>query len=187
MPTATIGDAHIGQSAAINQYFAAENGMFGDNNLEAAQITSVSEHLKEMNTVFRTLVAWGQEPTEEALNKWFNEGATDVSGVAAREGQSTRYLTWWMGRIEAALGNNGFAVGNKLSLADVMIYYTFAEHLRAEEAGADFPQHRREAFGSKERTDAALAKHPKIKASCDAVANNANFQKWLAMRGVQGF
>ena len=40
---------------------------------------------------------------------------------------STRYLTWWMGRIENSLGNNGFAVGNKLSLGDVYLYANFAE------------------------------------------------------------
>lgn len=187
MPIVQVGDDHIGQSVAINYYIAAENGFMGANNLEGAQILAIVEHLKEMNQAFRGLVAWGKEPTEEALNQWFDGGATDVTGVASRDGQPTRYLTWWMGRIEAALGSQGFAVGDKLSLADVMLYYVFSEVLRDEEAAADFPQHRKEAFCSKARTDAALAKHPKLKAACDAVASNANFQKWLSMRGQQGF
>lgn len=187
MPIAQIGDEYIGQSAALNYYFAAENGLLGSNNLEAAQIIAVTEHVKEMMTAFRNIVKWGEEPTTEALDKWFNEGATDVSGPAAREGQSTRYLTWWMGRMEADLGDKGFAVGNKLSLADVMLFYVFADVLTEGQAKPDAAAWRKEPFCSKERTDAALAKHPKLKAAVDAVLSNEGIQKHLANRGVQGF
>ena len=45
-------------------------------------------------------------------------------------GRSARFLQWFLGRIEAVLGNNGFAVGDKLSLADVLIYNSFAEYLK---------------------------------------------------------
>ena len=68
----------------------------------------------------------------------------------------------------------------------VLIYETFAEYLKEEEAG-DLPQFRRESFCSKARTDLALSKYPKLKASCEAVASNANIKKWLDMRGVQSF
>lgn len=187
MPVAAIGETSIGQSAAINYYFAAENNLLGSNNLEAAQILAIGEHLKELNTAFRAIVAWGAEPTEEQLEKWFEQGATDSTGAADRAGHSTRFMTWWLGRIEAVLGSQGFAVGDKLSLADVQLYFLFGDYLRENEVAADTPQWKREPFGSKARTDAALAKFPKIKASVDAVANNANVQKWLASRGVQGF
>lgn len=176
----------IGQSGAIYYYVAAENGLMGSNNWEAAQILSIEEHVKELNTAFRGLAPWGAEPSSETLDKWFNEGATDVTGPADGANRSTRFLTWWMGRIEATLGNSGFAVGSKISLADVLLHQIFGDFLTAEEAGA-LPEFRRVPFCSKERTDAALAKHPKIKASVDAVANHANVQKWLASRGVQGF
>ena len=180
-------DGHcLGQSAAINYYVATENGLMGSNSWEAAQIISVQEHLKEMMTTFRTLFPWGAEPTAENVEKWFEQGATDVSGPADRSGYSTRYLTWWMGRIETALGDKGFAVGDKLSLADVLLFNIFGDYLKPEEAG-ELPDHRRFPFTNKERTDAALAKHPKIKASVDAVANHPNIQKWLSIRGVQAF
>jgi hypothetical protein len=92
-----------------------------------------------------------------------------------------------MGRIEAVLGGNGFAVGNTISLADVLIYNIFAEFLSDEQAKEGVDQYKREPFGSKARTDAALAKHPKLAAICQTVAGNANIQKWLATRGAQGF
>jgi glutathione S-transferase len=187
MPVAQIGDQSIGQSAAINYYFAAENGLLGSNNLEAAQIISIYEHLKELNTAYRAIVPYGTEPTEEMNNKWFDTGATDVSGPAVGADRSSRFLKWWMGRIESTLGNNGFAVGNKLSLADVLLYNTFAEHLRPEECKEDTPNWRKHPMGNSERVAAALAAHPKIKASCDAVAAHPNVQKWLSIRGVQGF
>jgi len=130
MPIVTVGDTSIGQSAAINYYIATECGLMGKSSLEAAQIISISEHLKEMSTVYRTIVPWGGEPSKEALDKWFDEGATDVTGNANGAARSTRYLTWWMGRIETVLANSGFAVGDSLSLADVLIYNAFAEYLK---------------------------------------------------------
>ena len=186
MPVISTGDDIIGQSAAINFYISSENGLMGSSNLEAAQIISISEHLKELMTAFRALVPWGQEPSAEALDKWFDGGATDISGYAVGADRSNRFLSWWMGRIEATLGSEGFAVGNKLSLADVLIYETFAEYLKDEEAG-DLPKFRRESFCSKARTDLALSKYPKISASCEAVASNPNIKKWLEIRGVQSF
>eukprot|EP01032_Pedospumella_encystans_P029749 gene29749-33585_t len=42
MPVATIGDHSIGQSSAINAYFASEFGLMGSNNIEAAHIVSIS-------------------------------------------------------------------------------------------------------------------------------------------------
>ena len=186
MPLVEVDGKGLGQSVAINYYIATENGLMGSNTWEAAHILAVNEHLKEMITVFRTVVPWGEEPTTEKLDKWFDSGATDITGPADRAGHSHRFLTWWMGRIEAALGNEGFAVGHKLSLADVLLFTIFGDYLREEEAG-ELPLWRRFFFCDKERTDAALAKHPKIKASVDAVAANANVQKWLATRGPQAF
>ena len=156
--------------------------------MQAAQILSIQEHLKEMGSKYRELAPYGTEPTDEVLDKWFTSGATDASPAPAdRDGMQTRFLPWWMGRIESVVGSGGIAVGNKISLADVLIYNTFAETLDASQASEGLAQYRREPMGSKARMDSALAKHPKIKAICDTVANNANIKKWLATRGVQGF
>ena len=123
MPICQAGDEFVGQSAAINFFIAAENGLMGTSNLEAAQIIAVCEHIKEMRNEWGKVVPYGAEPTAELLEKWFDTGAEDVSGTAERG--NSRYMKWWSGRIEAALHNNGFAVGNKLSLADVVIYNTY--------------------------------------------------------------
>eukprot|EP00981_Chlorochromonas_danica_P006530 scaffold1420_cov182-Ochromonas_danica.AAC.8 len=184
MPILHLNDGNsVGQSAAINYYLASELGLMGKNHLEAAHIIGVQEHLKEVVAAYRTLVPYGVEPSTETLDKWFTGGATDVTGHADGSNRE-RFLTWFMGRIENALEDKGFAVGDSISLADVLIYYIFGEFL-PEEQGPSLPSWRREPFGSKVSTDAALAKHPKIHASVQAVANNANVKKYLANRGVQ--
>ena len=59
--------------------------------------------------------------SEEQAEHWFSGGSDDVSGPAVGSGRATRMMGWWLGRIEAAVGDNGFAVGSKLSLADVLV------------------------------------------------------------------
>lgn len=186
MPVLQVDSDSIGQSAAINYYIAAEHGLLGSSNLEAAKIIALSEHVKEMLASYKTVVPYGVEPTDEMLDKWFTGGSVDVTGTAARDGQSTRYATWWMSRIETILDSNGFAIGSKISYADVLMYFVFAEELKESEAN-NVPPFRRVPFGSKERTIEALAKYPKIANSCKVVAENANMQKWLSIRGVQAF
>ena len=69
-----------------------------------------------------------------------------------------RYATWFLGRIENTLDNNGFAVGNKLSLADVLLFFVLGETLDAAQA-PDLPQYRREPWGSLERVNELLARY----------------------------
>lgn len=187
-PVVDCEHGSIGQSAAVQFYSASELGLMGSNTYEAAKIIELREHLNELFTVFRKLVPYGTVPTAEAMDLFFDsEVASDLSGGAVRETISDRYLKWYMGRIEAVLPGNGYAVGGKLSLADVLIYSMFADTLSESEARIGVPAHRREPFSSAARTAAALAAHPKIKAIAESVANHENIKKWLSMRGKQGF
>merc|ERR1712224_694126 len=106
----TVGEDAVGQSAAINFYIASECGLMGKSTLEAAQIISIQEHLKEMNTAFRKVIPYGNEPTEDDLDKWFNTGAEDSTGPANMRNRD-RFMKWYSARIEATVGSGGFAVG----------------------------------------------------------------------------
>jgi glutathione S-transferase len=121
------------------------------------------------------------------LETWFNTGATDYSGPADGSARATRYLKWWLNRIEASLDKSGFAVGTKISLADVVLYNAFAEYLKDEESAEGLTASRKEPFGSKARMDELLKTCPKVAAACAAVADNSNIQAYLAKRGVQMF
>lgn len=187
MPIINTPSGSIGQSSAINFYIATENGLMGSSTFEAAQIISISEHIKEMTTAYRAIMPWGAEPTADQLTTWFETGAKDSTGPADGSQRSSRFLTWWMGRIEAVVGGEGFAVGSKLSLADVLLYNSFAEHLTETDSPEGTPDWKKHPFGSKEKMEQAMAAYPKIRAICDTVASNENVKKWLSTRGVQNF
>jgi glutathione S-transferase len=188
MPVMKIGDESIGQSSAINFYLASQANLMGASLMEAAKIISVEECLKDMNNSYRAIVPYGVQPTDENWDQWFTGGATDITGPALRDGQSSRYAYWYFSRIEQMLGSHGYAVGNQLSLADILIYNSFAEELKEEEAaGPQVAAWRYGPFGNKKRTDEMLEGFPKIKASIAQVKQNENIQKWLAMRGIQHF
>eukprot|EP00009_Paramoeba_aestuarina_P000583 CAMPEP_0201506456 /NCGR_PEP_ID=MMETSP0161_2-20130828/359_1 /ASSEMBLY_ACC=CAM_ASM_000251 /TAXON_ID=180227 /ORGANISM="Neoparamoeba aestuarina, Strain SoJaBio B1-5/56/2" /LENGTH=255 /DNA_ID=CAMNT_0047900543 /DNA_START=90 /DNA_END=857 /DNA_ORIENTATION=- len=182
------GKGTIGQSLAIWYYVASECGFLGANAWETAQIISVAETLKETMDTFRKAVPYGEDPKPEAVDKWFSEGSNDLTGRANMEGRANRQLHWFMGRLENLIpGENGFAVGGKLSLADVLIYNAFAEHLDDDQASEAVKPYGKGPYTDLKRTSEELAKHPKLKAICDNIAGNANFQKWRKERGVQNF
>ena len=128
MPTVAVpGRGAIGQSLAQYFFVASTCDMAGSSPFEAAKCLELAEHLKELKTEWYKLVPYGTVPTAEQLDTWFNGGGNDTTGPAGSQG--SRYLTWFMGRIEASLtGSDGFAVGSKISFADILIYNTFAEH-----------------------------------------------------------
>lgn len=188
MPVCSSEAGDVGQSAAINFYIASECGLMGSNHFEGAQIIAIQEHVKEMSTAFRKLVPYGAEPTEAGMNAWFDGGADDRSPAPADGSKrGERNINWYIGRIEAVVGEGGFAVGSKISLADVLLYNVFAEFLEDAQAAGGLAQFKREPFASKARTDKALEAAPKISAICAAVKANENVAKWLAMRGTQRF
>jgi len=185
MPTVAVANqGAIGQSLAQYFYVASTCGLLGSSPFEAAKCLEIAEHLKELKTEWYKVVPYGTEPSQEQFDKWFIGGGNDTTGPAGSRGE--RYLTWYMGRIEAALtGTNGFAVGWKISLADVLMYNTFAEHL--EESESSMPEDKRYPFNSKARMEEALAKYPKIAASCKKITEHAGAAQYLKTRGPQGF
>jgi len=185
MPNIAVdGFGSIGQSAAINFYIASQCNLLGDNSFEAAKCIELGEHLSELRQEYLKIVPWGSEPTEEALTQFFEGGGEDSTGTAQNRGN--RFFKWFVGRIENSLtGTDGFAVGNRLSLADFFLFAHFHEHLT--EAETDKSAGLRYPFGSKDRVAAGLANCPKILASIAKVAGNEGVINHLATRGPQAF
>lgn len=197
MPVLSVATGHgkdrvwesVGQSAAINFYLATEFDLMGDTTMEAAQIIGFGEHISEMRKAYYSLIPYGTPADEEKLALWFDGGcdAEPANSPADMSKRAERQLKWWLGRIELVCGDKGFAVGSRMSLADVLVYNALAETLLENEAKEGTPSAARECFTSKERTDAALAPFPKLRAIIAAVAGVPQIQKWLAERGVQAF
>ena len=191
----------VGQSLSINFYIATVCDLMGTSALEAAQILSVVEHARECKEAWQKLKPYGVEPTQEILDQWFASGGVDIKGTADGKNKGKRYLLWYLGRIERALHNNGFAVGTKLSLADVTLYNIFAETLILEQESVEtspftgyptlcqrpMPKWRTEPFANEKRMKHLLLNYPKILSSIEKVRSHTNVQRWLVERGPQNF
>lgn len=143
--------------------------------------------MTELGAAYSKLVPWGSTPSDEILATLFDDAtANDLTGPADGSKASSRNIRWFAGRMEALVGADGFAVGGKLSLADVLIFARFGDCL--PEAGHEkVAKHMREPFGSLERTQKLLAAHPRLAKIVANVAANAGVQKWLAMRANNSF
>lgn len=186
LPLLQVDNESIGQSVAINYYLASQLDFLGDTPLEAAHILEFQEHLKEMKAAYFQVCPYGSEPTQAQLDLWFNGGAEDQSPEPAdMNSRDNRMMRWWCGRLEYLVGRN-FVIGNRFSLADILLYCTFGDYLKENEA-IDVPVYRRYPFGSKARTDNILKEFPKLSNICCNFANNEKVQSWLDSRGKQRF
>ena len=186
MPLLKIGYDSLGQSVAINYYLASELGFLGKTPLENAHVLEFQEHLKEMKGAYNQICPYGQEPSQEQLDLWFNGGAEDQSPEPAdMKTRNSRMMRWWCGRLEYIVGKQ-FVIGDSITLADVLLYCTFIDYLKEDEAEG-VAAYRRYPFGSKARTDMILREFPKLANICNNIANNEKVKSWLAIRGNQKF
>jgi len=188
MPVLKVdGVGSLGQSAAMYYYVASELGFNGANSFEAAQIISISEHLKELDAAYRKVFPWGSVPDEAALKDFFqNEEVNDFTGPAAASGQGKRKMTWFLGRLNEIMPDTGFSVGNKVSLADILLWKSFADEATPLE-GKEGPTHHLQPFGSSVLMKEALAKFPKLHKVVENMCNNEKLKSYLAARGPQAF
>merc|ERR1719213_1391114 len=97
IPVIESGEFKLPQSKAIERYLAKKLGMFGSTLEEEGWVDAINEHVGDISGAFE-----GKESDE----KWFKET-----------------LPAYMKKLEKTLpGSSGFAVGDKVSLADVAIY-----------------------------------------------------------------
>eukprot|EP00929_Paragymnodinium_shiwhaense_P001337 TRINITY_DN101562_c0_g1_i1.p2 TRINITY_DN101562_c0_g1~~TRINITY_DN101562_c0_g1_i1.p2 ORF type:complete len:275 (-),score=72.39 TRINITY_DN101562_c0_g1_i1:361-1185(-) len=145
IPVIEAGDFKLAQSKAIERYIAKKVGMMGSSLEEEAWVDAINEHVGDIGAAF------GKKESDE---KWFKE-----------------VMPAYMKKLEVALvGSPGFAVGSKVSLADVAIYRFIKDMQPAYDAkfAADI--------------DAAYSDCPQIKAIVANLDGHANLQKWLEER-----
>jgi glutathione S-transferase len=145
IPVIEAGDFKLPQSKAIERYVAKKVGMFGSTLEEEGWVDAINEHMGDIGGAFA-----GKESDET----WFKEA-----------------LPAYMKKLEATLpGTSGFAVGDKVSLADVAIYR--------------FIKDTQPPNDSKWDSDvlASYADCPKIKAIVATMDGHEKLQKWLKER-----
>ena len=111
VPVLECGGFALGQSPAISRFIGRELGLMGRDEAEAAQIDAVVEHVRDIRHAFATF---------RGSNSWFGE----VDGQKASDGRSSdtrvrerRNLRWWLRQLDRCVGDHGFAVGRRASIA----------------------------------------------------------------------
>jgi len=143
------GKAVIPQSRAIENYLAEAFGFRGANDIEGAQVEAITEQLRDLTVATREANNGGDAKKAE----WYSENGGLAKGLAL---------------LEKALekGKNGYFVGGKLSLADIVTYHILSAGLGPKEAAlaapviAKFPHlvRLRDQVGANERIAAYVAK-----------------------------
>ena len=110
------GKAVLGQSKAIERYLARTFGLMGSNDLEAAQVDMIGEHVRDIKDAYQKAKAAGN-------------GDAFLSAD----------LPKWLAKLEKCVsqtGKEGFAVGDKISLAGLQIYSLCTEFFDNKDAAA---------------------------------------------------
>lgn len=153
----------IGQSKTIERYLAKKCSMLGKDDEEQALIDCVCENIRDIRDKFGKIRMTGgmsdNQEKETALTKWYREGE----------------MKDWIVKLEQSLPSNpthpNFAVGDRLSHADILIWNLM-----------------REVFEDREAVDAVIEKDaPRIRTICQHVSALPSLQKWLQERPLTRF
>jgi glutathione S-transferase len=120
-PVLELADGtQIPQSITIARYVAREAGLAGSDNLESAKIDAVVDTQRDVNEIFYAKVFFEKDETkkEEELKKFLSE--TLVKHVEN------------LGKLKKAYSQDErYFVGNKLSWADILVYYSIQALVKA--------------------------------------------------------
>ena len=156
LPFLQVDDKTIFQSKAIERYIANRYMLMGGDLEDSAVIDSYCECLRDFKTAYHNEK---KKPDKEtAMNKWFNELLVNklevFDSIISNKGSDM----------------SGYAVGGKLSLADVSIYTFLVEY-----------------FDNTEGVLKAYENCPKLKAIVKTVGENEKIKKWIETRPVGSY
>ena len=148
LPYLEVDGTVIPQSKTIERFLAKRFHLMGENDLECAQIDSICECVRDFKDLYQKVRALPEDEKEKGMVEWF-----------------TVTLVEKLTLLENLLGKNGFAFGNRLSLADVVLYSFITQF-----------------FDNKEASYNATLATPRLKAIVDMVGGNEKVVDWLEKR-----
>ena len=143
----------IPQSKAIERFLARRFNLMGENNVQYAQIDSICECVRDFKDMYQKVRALSDEEKEAGMVEWF-----------------TVTLVERLSLLENLLGEEGYSVGGKLSLADVVLY-TFITQF----------------FDNKEASYNATLATPRLRKIVDNVSQHEKVVEWLEKRPKTDF
>jgi glutathione S-transferase len=163
VPFLNVGDGVISQSKAIERYLAHRFKIMGETFEEGALIDSYCEYIRDFKTAYQAVKR--KENREEAMKEWF--GLTLPQKLV--EFDKLIYENIDFQNMITPLPRQ-FAVGNKLSLADIVIYSFLT----------DF-------FDDKESVRSACSNCNVLKAIVKDVGEIPQIKKWVENREDTAF
>lgn len=118
LPILTYNGSKLGQSKTIERFLAKKFGLFGADEIEAAQIDAITEHVRD-------------------IKQKYNDAKAKKSGDeqnAAKAAFVSDELPKWLDKLQNSVGTNGFAVGSKLSLADLTLFHLLRDYFDDKDA-----------------------------------------------------
>jgi prostaglandin-H2 D-isomerase / glutathione transferase len=153
VPFIEVDGVTIPQSKTIERFLARRFNMMGVNDVENAQIDAICESVRDFKEMYQKVRGKGEDIVS-GMNEWFT--VTLVERLSLLENQ--------------LVGEDGFCVGNTMSLADVVLF-TFVT----------------EFFDNKEASYNATLATPKIRSVIDRVAKEESVLGWLESRPKTSF
>mgnify|MGYP006144115289 CR=1 FL=1 len=163
VPFLNVGDGVISQSKAIERYLARRFKIMGETFEEGALIDSYCEYIRDFKTAYQAVKR--KENREESMKEWF--GLTLPQKLV--EFDKLIYENIDFQNMITPLPRQ-FAVGNKLSLADIVIYSFLT----------DF-------FDDKESVRSACSNCNVLKAIVKDVGEIPQIKKWVENREDTAF
>ena len=159
VPFLEVDGTIIPQSKSIERYLAKRYNLMGDTDLESARIDSICECIRDFKDLYQRVRKTTEEEREESLRIWFNETLVEKLDLLEN-----------IVGLDMDLGDVLYSVGNKLSLADVVIFAFTTQF-----------------FDDKVSARNAMRNSPKLKTIVDTLDTNSKIMNWIEKRPDTSF
>jgi len=153
VPFLEVDGSVICQSKAIERYLGRRYNMMGDTELDAALIDSICEVVRDIKDMYQKVRRLPEEEKEVGLQEWFSETMPNK-----------------FADLEHILGEDGYAVGGRASLADIVLFSLVTQF-----------------FDNKEGAMNATSNTPRLRSIVQKIADNEEIKKWLDSRPETAF
>ncbi|KAL4422233.1 hypothetical protein ABPG77_009708 [Micractinium sp. CCAP 211/92] len=130
-------DGNIAQSNTIMRHLGRKHGLYGDSLAEAARIDMLADGVEDIKRKYLSLIYQDQLLDEAKKAYW----SAHIDPASATGGRNSGAHFAYLAKLMEQYGAEGWAVGGKMSIADVLVYELTDLHIRAfgSEFGSTYP------------------------------------------------
>ncbi|KAL4443462.1 hypothetical protein ABPG75_011199 [Micractinium tetrahymenae] len=131
-------DGDISQSNTIMRHLGRKHGLYGSGLAEAARIDMLADGVEDLKRKYLALI-YQDQLSDEAKKSYWSAHIDPASATGSRNGGA--HFTY-LAKLVERYGAEGWAVGGKMSIADVLLFDLTDVHTRAfgAEFGSAYPE-----------------------------------------------